>query len=65
MPCVERKDLLGTRSQGCPSPRDQGAAAWLKWVVCIIGGGQAMGEGERVWSLIICDHQIEQIDMPG
>jgi hypothetical protein len=26
---------------------------------------QAMGEGERVWSLIICDHQMEQVSMPG
>jgi hypothetical protein len=27
--------------------------------------GQAMGEGESLWSLIICDHQMEQVDMPG
>jgi hypothetical protein len=24
-----------------------------------------MGEGESVWSLTICDHQIEQVDIPG
>jgi hypothetical protein len=24
-----------------------------------------MEEGERLWSLIICDHQMEQVDMPG
>jgi hypothetical protein len=24
-----------------------------------------MGEGESLWSLIICDHQMEQVDMPG
>jgi hypothetical protein len=23
-----------------------------------------MGEGESLWSLIICDHQMEQVDMP-
>jgi hypothetical protein len=27
--------------------------------------GQAMGEGESLWSLIICNHQMEQVDMPG
>jgi hypothetical protein len=27
--------------------------------------GQAIGEGESLWSLIICDHQMEQVDMPG
>jgi hypothetical protein len=27
--------------------------------------GQAVGEGESLWSLIICDHQMEQVDMPG
>jgi hypothetical protein len=24
-----------------------------------------MGEGESVSSLIVCDHQMEQVDMPG
>jgi hypothetical protein len=27
--------------------------------------GQAMGEGESLRSLIICNHQMEQVDMPG
>jgi hypothetical protein len=27
--------------------------------------GRAMEEGESLWSLIICDHQMEQVDMPG
>jgi hypothetical protein len=27
--------------------------------------GQAMGEGESLWSPIICDHQMEQVDMAG
>jgi hypothetical protein len=26
---------------------------------------QDIGEGESLWSLIICDHQMEQVDMPG
>jgi hypothetical protein len=24
-----------------------------------------MGEGESLWSPIICDHQMEQVDMAG
>jgi hypothetical protein len=24
-----------------------------------------MGEGESLWSLIICDHQMEQVNVPG
>jgi hypothetical protein len=24
-----------------------------------------MGEGESLWSPIICDHQMEQVDMPS
>jgi hypothetical protein len=27
--------------------------------------GQAMGEGESLWSPIICDQQMEQVDMPS
>jgi hypothetical protein len=27
--------------------------------------GQAIKEGESLWSLIICGHQMEQVDMPG
>jgi hypothetical protein len=27
--------------------------------------GPAMGEGESLWSLIICNHQMEQVDMLG
>jgi hypothetical protein len=27
--------------------------------------GQPMGEGQGLWSPIICDHQMEQVDMPG
>jgi hypothetical protein len=26
---------------------------------------QAIEEGESLWSLIICDHQMEQVDIPG
>jgi hypothetical protein len=27
--------------------------------------GQAMGEEESLWSPIICDHHMEQVNMPG
>jgi hypothetical protein len=61
MPCMEKKDLLGTRPQGCHS-RVQSAMAWLEWVVGFIGGAKPWG---RDWSQIICDHQMEQVNMPG
>jgi hypothetical protein len=43
----------------------QSAAAWLKMGSGLYRRGQAMGEEESVWSLIICDHQMEQVDVPG
>jgi hypothetical protein len=43
----------------------QSAVAWLKMGSGLYRRGQAMGEGESFWSLIICDHQMEQVDMPG
>jgi hypothetical protein len=39
MPHVEKKDLLKYRLLGC-LPLDQGAAAWLEWVVGFIGGAK-------------------------
>jgi hypothetical protein len=43
----------------------QSEVAWLKMGSGLYRRGQAMGEGESLWSLIICDHQMEQVDMPG
>jgi hypothetical protein len=63
-PHVERKDLLGTRPQGCQSFQVQSEAAWLKMDSGLYRRGQAMGEGESLWSTIICNHQMEQVDMP-
>jgi hypothetical protein len=40
MPRVERKDLLGSRLQGCHSFQVQSAVAWLEWVVGFIGGAK-------------------------
>jgi hypothetical protein len=48
-PRVEKKDLLGTRLQGCYS-WVQSAAVWLKWVVGFIGGAKPWGR-ERVFGL--------------
>jgi hypothetical protein len=61
---VEKKDLLGTRLQGCHS-WVHSAVAWLKMGSGLYRRVRAMGEGESLWSLIICDHQMEQVDMPG
>jgi hypothetical protein len=54
---VEKKDLLGTRLQDCNGLAEMDSGLSRR--------GQAMGEGESLWPLIICDHQLEQINMPG
>jgi hypothetical protein len=64
MPCVEKKDLLEPDHRAvtllcskCSGLAEMGSGLYRR--------GQAMGEGESLWSLIICDHQMEQVDMPG
>jgi hypothetical protein len=54
-----------SRAQGCHSFQVQSEAAWLKIGNGLYRRGQDMGEGESLWSLIIIDHQIEQVNMPG
>jgi hypothetical protein len=59
---VEKKDLLQTAGLSLLRSGNNGFAG--------MGSGlyrrsQAMGEGESLWSSIICDHQMEQVDMPG
>jgi hypothetical protein len=43
----------------------QSVVAWLKMGSGFYRRGQAMGEGESLWSLIIRDHQMEQVDLSG
>jgi hypothetical protein len=62
MPRVEKKDLLQTA--GLSSSRS-GSSSLAGMGSGLYRRGQAMGEGEGLWSPIICDHQIEQVDMPG
>jgi hypothetical protein len=45
--------------------RVQSEVAWLKMGSGLHRRGQTMEKGESPWSLIICDHQMEQVDMPG
>jgi hypothetical protein len=61
---VEKKDLLELdhrtvtlSGSECSSLAEMGSGLYRR--------GQAMGEGESLWSPIICDHQMEQVDMPG
>jgi hypothetical protein len=61
-PHVEKKDLLQTAGltlrSGSSSLSEMGSGLYRR--------GQAMGEGESLWSPIICDHQkIEQVDYTG
>jgi hypothetical protein len=53
-----------SRPQGCHS-QVQSEVAWLKMGCGLYRRGQAMGEGESLWSLIIYNHQMEQVNMPG
>jgi hypothetical protein len=53
-----KRKIFGTRLQGCHS-QVQSEVAWLKMGSGLYGRGQAMGEGESFWSLIICDRQME------
>jgi hypothetical protein len=48
-----------------PHPRGQGESSLAEMSGVFYRRGQAMGEGESLWSLIICDHQMEWVDMPG
>jgi hypothetical protein len=61
---VEKKDLLkeqtaGLSLSGSESSRLAGMGSGL------YRRSQAMGEGKSLCSPIICDHQMEQVDMPG
>jgi hypothetical protein len=64
MPCVEKKDLLEPDHKAvillgseCCSLAELGRVLYRR--------GQAMGEGKSLWFPIICDHQMEQVNMPG
>jgi hypothetical protein len=64
MPRVEKKDLLEPDcmtvtllGSECSRLAELGSGLYRR--------GQAMGKGESLWSLLICDHQMEQVNMPG
>jgi hypothetical protein len=61
---VEKKDLLEPDHRAvmllgseCSGLAEMGSGLYRR--------GQAMGEEERLWSPIVCDHQMEQVNMPG
>jgi hypothetical protein len=60
-----KERFIRNQTSGLLLFRVQSAEAWLKWVVGFIGGVKPRGEGERVWSQIICDYQMELVNMPG
>jgi hypothetical protein len=53
------------RLQSHHSCQVQSEAVWLKLGSGLYRKGEAMGEGKSLRSLIICDHQMEQVNMPG
>jgi hypothetical protein len=59
---VEKKDLLQTAGLSPLRSESSGSAGMGSG---LYRRGQAMGEGESLWSPIICNHQMEQVDMPG
>jgi hypothetical protein len=59
---VEKKDLL--QNAGL-SPLRSGSSGFDGMGSGLYRRDQAMGVGESLWSPIICDHQMEQVDMPG
>jgi hypothetical protein len=65
MPHVERKDLLEIQTAGLPPYPRSGSSDLAELGSGFYRRGQAMGKGGSLWSLIICDHQMEQVDMPG
>jgi hypothetical protein len=64
-PHVEKKGLLEPDHRAITPFRVQSEGAWLKMGSGLYRRGQPMGKGESLWSLIICDHQMEQVNMPG
>jgi hypothetical protein len=63
MPHVEKKDLLEPDCRA--APQRSGSSGLAEMGSGLYRRSQAMGKGESLWSLIICDHQVEQGDMPG
>jgi hypothetical protein len=75
--CPNCKELLNKDHARCGKERFiRNQTAGLSFLGSECGGlaemgsglyrrSQAKGEGESLWSLIICDHQMEQVDMPG
>jgi hypothetical protein len=57
---LERRDLLAQTTGLSLSGLERSSLAELG--SGLYRKGQAMGEGESFWSLIICDHLIEQVD---
>jgi hypothetical protein len=61
---MEKKDLLEPELRAAP-PLRSGSSSLAEINTGLYRMGQAMGEGERVWSPIICDHQMERLGTPG
>jgi hypothetical protein len=53
------------RLMGCP-PHPEIGEQQLGWNgYGLYRRSKAMGKGESLWSPIICNHQMEQVNMPG
>jgi hypothetical protein len=63
-PCVEKKDLFKGQTAGL-SPLGSESSCLAGMGSGLYRRGQAMGERESLWFTVICDHQMEQVDMPS
>jgi hypothetical protein len=59
-----KRKICWNQTAGLSLFRVQSAVPWLKMGSGLYKRSQAMGEGESFWSLIIYDHQMEQVNMP-
>jgi hypothetical protein len=64
LPHMKKKNLLKGQTAGLP-PLRSGSSGLAGVGSGLYRRGQAVREEESLWSLIICDHQMEQVDMPG
>jgi hypothetical protein len=63
--CGKERFIRHPDRGAAPPPPRSGSSGLGELGSVLYKRGQAMGEGESLWSLIICDHQMEQVNMPG
>jgi hypothetical protein len=60
-----KENLIKTAGLALPPTPRSGSSSLAEMSGVFYRRGQAIGEGESFWSLIICGHQMERFDMLG